>query len=305
MYRVDRRNFLLALSAAMATPIAGFAAAKGKSLLSFSTLGCPKWDWKTILGNAAQWGFSGIELRGIQAEMDLTQRPEFAPNRIQQSRAELREKNLKITNLGSSARMHEPDPVVRAKQLDEGKRFIDLAQSLKAPYIRVFGDKYVEGEPKEKTIERIVAGLKELGAHAKGSGVSVLIESHGDFPDSATLKRILESVNLPNVALLWDAHHTCVAGKETPADTYQAVGRQVRHVHLKDSVPKGTDRQYVLTGKGDVPVKETVRVLAQNGYKGYYNLEWEKTWIPELEEPEIVFPQFAQVMKEYLAAVRS
>ena len=62
------------------------------------------------------------------------------------------------------------------------------------------------------------------------------------------------------------------------------------------------ERRYVLTGTGTVPVRETVNVLARGGYRGYYCLEWEKRWHPELEEPEIAFPHYAKVMREYLAA---
>ena len=98
--------------------------------------------------------------------------------------------------------MHDPDSKVNALQLDEGKRFIDLAHELKSPYIRVFGDKFVTGEAREATLARVVAGLQNLGQHARGSGVTVLIESHGDFFDSPTLKKVLETVNLPTVALL-------------------------------------------------------------------------------------------------------
>ena len=187
--------------------------------------------------------------------------------------------------------------------MDEGKRFIDLAHALHCPFVRVFGDKFIEGEPRQTGFDRTVAGLKELGEHARKSGVTVLIESHGDFYESDTLKRLMETVNLPSVGLLWDTHHTFVSGHEKPAQTWAALGKYVKHVHLKDSIPKGNDRQYVLTGQGDVPIRETVQLLARGGYKGFYNLEWEKTWIPDLEEPEVVFPQFAKVMQEYLAAV--
>ncbi|MGE5126925.1 MAG: hypothetical protein ACM3PV_11585, partial [Betaproteobacteria bacterium] len=79
----------------------------------------------------------------------------------------------------------------------------------------------------------------------------------------------------------------------------------IRHTHLKDSKatgPKPEDRRYVLLGTGEVPVKEQVRVLAGAGYKGYYCFEWEKKWHPEIEEPEVAFPQYAKVMGEYLAA---
>jgi hypothetical protein len=50
-----------------------------------------------------------------------------------------------------------------------------------------------------------------------------------------------------------------------------------------------------------VPVKETVKALAAAGYRGYYCFEWEKKWHPEIEEPEIAFPHYAKVMREYLA----
>ena len=87
-----------------------------------------------------------------------------------------------------------------------------------------------------------------------------------------------------------------MAGEEQPADTYATLGRWVRHTHLKDSRPEGADRRYVLTGTGEVPVKEQVKVLAGGGYPGYYCFEWEKKWHPEIEEPEVAFPHYAKVM---------
>lgn len=244
-------------------------------------------------------GYSGIELRGIEAEMDLTKRPEFTGTRIAQSLKDLEALNLKITDLGASAKMHESDKTVRAAQMDEGRRFIDLAQQLRAPYVRVFGDVIPPGEAKPDVVARVIDGLRTLGAHARGSGVEVIIEAHGDFTDSPTLLEILKGAAMDNVALLWDAHHTFVAGKEAPAKTYDALKRYVRHTHLKDSKPEGEGVRYVLTGAGTVPVRETVGVLARGGYKGFYCLEWEKRWHPEIEEPEVAFPQFVATMRKY------
>ena len=61
------------------------------------------------------------------------------------------------------------------------------------------------------------------------------------------------------------------------------------------------DRHYVLTGTGEIPVQETVRVLATHGYKGYYCFEWEKRWHPDIDEPEVAFPHYAKTMRRYLA----
>jgi sugar phosphate isomerase/epimerase len=303
MSTLTRRRFVQALGACALAPavIRARAAEPARLPIGFSTLGCPEWPLSTILDVASREGYAAIELRGLQGEMDLPKRPEFSTG-VAATVADLRARDLRVSCLGSSAQLHHREPGERARQMDEARRFIDLAAKLQAPYVRVFGDKYLPDEPKTALVERVAAGMRELAAHAKGSGVEVIIESHGDVTDSATLKAILTTAG-PGAALLWDAHHTVVASKEAPADTYRELGAWVRHTHLKDSRPEGADVRYVLTGNGTVPVRDTVKVLAGAGYKGYYSFEWEKKWHPEIEEPEIAIPHYAKVMREYLREV--
>jgi sugar phosphate isomerase/epimerase len=313
MAPITRRQFAQSLTAALAAPAvikAGAwanqqASGKGKRLpLAFSTLGCPAWEWKKILEQAAQHGYAALEMRGLQNEMDLTKSPQFTGAKIKESLQDLAAHNLKISDLGASTRLAEPDPTKRVAQLDEARRFIELAHKLQTPYIRVFGGNLAKGQTMEAATELIIAGFKELHEHAKGSGVTVLIESHDAFVTSPALLKILQGANVPTAALLWDAHHTFAAGGEQPATTFKQLGKYVRHTHLKDSRPPQAgekERRYVLTGAGDVPIKETVKVLAASGYKGYYCLEWEKRWHPEIEDPEIAIPHYAKVMREYMA----
>src|SRR5215216_132588 len=122
---ISRRTFL---AVAAAAPALLRAQPRTPRLpISFSTLGCPKWPWPRIVEQAAQMGYSAIELRGIEMQMDLTKRPEFTGAGLAASIKDLDAAGLKISDLGSSARMHEADPKVRAAQMDEGKRFVDLA----------------------------------------------------------------------------------------------------------------------------------------------------------------------------------
>jgi sugar phosphate isomerase/epimerase len=268
--------------------------------LGFSTLGCPRWDWLQVLDFAAAHDYAAVELRGLQDTMDLTQRPEFAPARLPEANAQVAQRGLGISCLGSSANMHDMDPAKRSAQLDEARRFIDLAHALGAPYVRVFGNNYVPGVARDEMLAHIAGGLQELGRYAQDKGVTVLIESHGDFTDSPSLRAILERADSPAVALLWDAHHTFVSGKEEPEETVRQLGRYIRHTHLKDSVPAGADRRYVLTGTGEVPVRRQVEALRKTGYRGFYSFEWEKRWHPEIEEPEIALAQYVTVVSEYL-----
>ena len=302
MSAISRRQVLGTLAASLAAPALLRAKGRGRRLpIAFSTLGCPGWTWPTVLDQADRLGYAGIELRGIQGDMDLTKRPELTGDGLKQTRRDLEARGIVVTDLGASAHMHEKDPALRAAQLDEGRRFIDLAHALGVPYVRMFGDKVPAGESKEDAVKRVVDGFQQMAAYARPAGVTILIESHGDFTHSSDLQAIIEGVGSPAFALLWDAHNTFVAGGEAPADTYQRLGRYVRHTHLKDSKPEGNGDRYVLTGTGVIPVKEQVRILASHGYKGFYCFEWEKKWHPEIEEPEVAFPHYAKVMADYLA----
>jgi sugar phosphate isomerase/epimerase len=303
---MTRRDLLkITAASALAGPAIGSPKPAGRLPIAVSTLGCPKWDWNTIVQNTSQWGYAALELRGIQDQMDLPKCAEFSGARLKGTLRDLSAAGLVISDLGASAEMHEPDPAKRAKHMDEARRFIALAHELRVPYVRVFPNKLVPGEEKSVTFARISDGLHELGEYARPAGVTIILESHGEFRRGEDIIPLMEGAKSKNVAFLWDAHHTCVEG-EKPADTYRQLGKYTRHTHLKDSVaiagkPK-EDRQYVLTGAGAIPVRETVQVLAGNGYKGYYCFEWEKRWHPEIEDPEVAFPHYAKTMREYLAA---
>jgi sugar phosphate isomerase/epimerase len=297
------RRDLLKL-AAVAAPAIGSAQPGRRLPIAVSTLGCPKWDWNTILKNTSHYGFAALELRGIQDQMDLPKCAEFSGSRLKGTLADLSAAQLAISDLGASAQMHEPDPAKRAKHMDEARRFIDLAHEMKAPYVRVFPNQFVPGEDKQVTFARISDGLRELAQHAAPAGVTIIVESHGEFRRAEDIIPIMEGPKAKNVGFLWDAHHTCVEGEKS-ADTWARLGKYTRHTHLKDSLPIAgkpkEERRYVLTGTGEIPVKETVAVLVKNGYKGYYCFEWEKRWHPEIEEPEVAFPHYAKTMRQYLA----
>jgi sugar phosphate isomerase/epimerase len=269
--------------------------------IGFSTLGCPKWPWLKVLDQASALGYLAIEIRGIEGEMDLAKRPEFSARRLADTRRELADRQIAVSDLGASAHLHERNPTLREKQLDEARRFIDLAHDIGARWVRVFPNGYLEDEAHDVTLHRIGETLAELGWFAKGSGVGVLMESHGELTDSASLVSVMRiAETAPGTGLVWDTHHTVVTGGEAPADTWKAIGKWVRHTHIKDSIARGDDRHYVLLGQGTVGVHEIVRTLAAGGYDGVYNLEWEKVWHPDIDEPEVAIPQYAETMKTWL-----
>ncbi len=268
----NRREFLQQISSAavvsLAIPLLLYGEPASLVPMAFSTLGCPAWDWPKILSFAHEHGFQAIELRGLQGSMDLPANPIFAADRIEQTKKEIQAANLKIACVSSSANLYFDDPAKRDHQLADARRFIDLASTLEAPYVRVFGGKAESDKnpvPDDATKKRVAAGLRELGQYAGPKGVTVMIESHDHFTSSATLKDVLQAAGSDHVALLWDAHHTFATSNEEPEFTVKQLGPWIRHTHLKDSVGSGEDRKYVLTGRGNVPVERQIKALQSIG----------------------------------------
>jgi len=305
----SRRQFLKGLSLALLAPrfthgvlggeAPGHEVSRTRLPIAFSTLGCPQWEWKKILEFAVQHGFSAIELRGLQGNLDLPSHPIFAAERIQQTKREIRASKLKIACVSSSTNLYVADPKQRAAELGDARRFIDCAASLGSPYVRVFGGKDDSDNspaPTGETKARVAPGLRELANYAGPRNVTVIIESHDHFTASATLKEVLQAADSQHVGLLWDAHHTFATSNEDPEFTVRQLGSWIRHTHLKDSVGSGEDRKYVLTGHGTVPIQRQISALQSIGYKGFYCFEWEKVWHPDLEDPEIAIADFARVV---------
>src|SRR5204862_213720 len=142
---MTRRDFLRLATSTMAGPAIGWSKPARQLPIAVSTLGCPKWDWNTIVTNTSGWGFAAHELRGIQDQMDLPKCAEFSGTRLKGTLQDLSAAGLSISDLGASAQMHEPDPAKRAKHMDEARRFIDLAHQLHAPYVRVFPNQFIPG----------------------------------------------------------------------------------------------------------------------------------------------------------------
>jgi sugar phosphate isomerase/epimerase len=301
----SRRRFLQT-SAILPFALKGFSGniKAYKPLLSFSTLGCPDWTFTQIVDFAAANGYNGIEFRGIQRELYLPKCPEFnSVQHITESKSKLADKGLKVADLGSSTELHHQDAATRAKNIDEGKRFIDLAEKLDCPYIRVFPNNLPKNEERSKVTDLIIQGLAELGDFAKGSKVRVLMESHGDAVKTEELKKIMEATVQNNTGLVWDIVNMWSVTKEPPAAVYNQLNKYICHTHLKDLQFEGDKIHYVQFGTGVAPVYEAIDALYKGGYKGYYSFEWEKLWHPEIDDPQVALAGFPKAMRKHFEGI--
>ena len=304
MQQYSRRKFIRNTTTAIAgVSVAGSLMSFKTTvpLLSFSTLGCPEWNFTQITDFAKQNNYQGLEIRGILKEMDLPKCPEFKKENIAATKQLMKDKGLHFVNLGSSATMHYKAPAERQKNIDDGKRFIDLANEIGCPYIRVFPNNFPKDQEKNETINLIVDGLKTLGAYAKGSKVVVLMETHGDVVWAADIVKIMQAVNDDRIGLIWDPANMWNITKESPSVVYPQIKKYVHHTHIKDNTLDDGKINYKLLGKGVVPIFEAIDLLYKNGYKGYYSFEWEKLWHPEIDAPEVAIADYPKAMMQHFS----
>ena len=115
----------------------------------------------------------------------------------------------------------------------------------------------------------VAAALSVLAAFADYRDVTLLVESNGVYADSTRLRRLVETVASPHVAVLWDINHPYRFAGESMAETYANLAPYIRYVHVKDSVMVDGSLRYRMMGQGDLPVREALDVLMANGYSGY------------------------------------
>jgi sugar phosphate isomerase/epimerase len=265
--------------------------------IAFQTLACPDWSWERILDEAQRMGYDGIEMRGLQGEMYLPKAAPFRPDRLDETKADLRRRGLSICCLDSSCSFHDPAKTDTA--LEEGRQYIDLAVKLEVPFIRVFGDLLPSHVDRAVTVSRIAAGLTELGRYAEGKGVTVLLETHGDIHNAEIIQSIFARTESAAVGLLWDFEHPYLHGEE-PETTFGQLSGYIKHTHVKDAKKLPEGKKLCLIGDGDVPVANIIALLKENGYQGWLSLEYEKKWVPDLEEPEVSLPAFMAYVKNII-----
>jgi sugar phosphate isomerase/epimerase len=297
----SRRQFLQTAATLAATSFIAPAFSFGSKppLLAFSTLGCPDWTFQQIVDFASQHHFGGIEVRGILKQLDLPKCPEFSKQNIASTMRLMGDKDLKFVDLGSGCNLHFPESADRRKNIEEGKRFIDLAHELKCSNIRVFPNNFLKERSKEETMDLIAKGLLELGDHAKGSDVKVLMETHGDLIVVEDIEKVMKAAEHKNVGLVWDVTNMWIKTKESPTLAHQKLKKYIHHTHLKNAKLVRDQIVYTRMKEGEVPIFEAIDLLAKGGYKGYYSFEWEKLWHPELEAPELAIADYAKVMAEH------
>ncbi len=225
------------------------------------------WDLETIITKLEAAGFEAVELRtghahGVEPSLDAAGR-ERVKTRFERSK-------VRLLSLGSTCEFESPDPEERRKQVETGKRFVELAHDTGAWGVKVRPN----GLPKDKsipietTIKNIGGSLRELGDYGQRWGVEIWMEVHGPTTSNPPVAAaIMKATGHKNVGLCWNSNPVDVVNGSV-AQNFELLRPWLRNCHIHD-LP------------GDYPYREFFSLLRKSKYERYTLCE-----APESKEPE-------------------
>ena len=276
MSTTTRRGFLSRAGAAAAGLAAGAAGAiepivrKGPARLklgvcaySYRSLLTRKEEPMTLEGfleKAAELDFDGVELTSYYFK-------DTSPEFLRRIRARAFALGLDVASAAVGNNFCLPAGPARDKQIASVKTWVEHAEALGAPVMRVFAGGKQKGQSDEEAHKLLVDTVEECCAYAGEHGVFLALENHGGLTATGegTLK-ILRDVKSPWFGANLDT------GNFHSADPYAeiaAVAPYAITTHAKVEVSAAGQKAEL----ADFP--RIVKILREAGYRGYLNIEYE------------------------------
>jgi hypothetical protein len=157
--------------------------------------------------------------------------------------------------------------VVRGN-IEETKRFLDLARDVGALGVKVRPNGIPKEVPEEKTMEQIGRALAECGRAAEDSGVEIWLEVHGqDSNLPRRIQKIVEGANSPSVGICWNCNPEDLESGSIK-NNFELLRPWLRNSHINEL----WDEKY--------PWRDLFVLLKSAGYQRYTLAE-----IPETSDP--------------------
>jgi sugar phosphate isomerase/epimerase len=223
------------------------------------------WDIPTLIKNCQQTGFEAVELRtthkhGVEPSLGKQQRNEVKQRFV--------DSGVRLLSLGSTCEYHSPDPTVVRKNIEETKRFLELAHDMGALGVKVRPNGIPHEVPEEKTLGQIGKSLQECGTAGAGYGVEVWLEVHGkDSCLPRRVRRMMENANQPQVGVCWNSNLEDVEDGSVQK-SFEMLKPWLRNAHINELWVK------------EYPWRELFGLMKSAGYSRYCLAEIAETSDP-------------------------
>ena len=292
----DRRSFLRRTAALGATGLAASVAAPEEataispiertanhkfkfSLAAYSYRGLlsgkdPKLKLIDFVDDCARFGLDGAELTSYYFP------PTADEAYFRRIKAECFRRGLDVTGTAVGNDFCHPPGAKRDEEIAKVKAWVDRADWMDAPVIRIFSGKAKSQQTTDEAGRLAVEAIEECCEYAGGKGVFLALENHGGLTaEAAGLLSLVRAVDSPWFGVNLDT------GNFHSSDVY---------AELEQLAPYALNVQVKVVikpaGGGTQPsdFKRLAKILRDVGYRGYIVLEYEESGDPRQECPEFI-----------------
>ena len=182
----------------------------------------------------------------------------------------------------------------RPEDLRDG-RLLDTAEALGSPFVMPIPGLYSPEAMRDPALyaretEGFLSGMARMDAAAAARGLTVTMEDYDNARSPIAtiggMQRFLDAV--PRLTVALDTGNFLFSGEDV-LDARAAFRGRIAHAHLKDRLlkrpggmpeenglkaPTGETLWACAVGEGVIPIRETVRLLAADGYAGALTAEF-------------------------------
>ncbi len=193
---------------------------------------------------------------------------------------------VEIYSIGTRVRLAQPTAELREQQLDELRKWLDVAQKVGATHVRVFGGAKPVGATLDQAIGLAAETLKRGAEYAGARGLILGVEDDGGITDFA--KDTIEIVKRADSP--WAGMNLDIGNFRPPA-VYDQIEMSIPYAvstHVKTEVALDDGKT-----RAPVDLDRVFRMFAAHGFRGYMGLEYEASG-----DPATAVPGYLRRLKE-------
>ncbi len=265
-----------------AQPAAGYHLRPGLVAYSYrKQLAGKSLKYEDLIRMAADWGLDGLDCTVYWF-------PDTSPQFLASLRKTAFKNGIQIYNAGVRVQLSQPTPELQQAQVDDIKKWVDVADRLGANQIRVFGGPIPKGASEQQAIAWAVETLKRGAEYAGSRGITIGVEDDAGLTIAAEPTiAIVRQADSPWVGINADSGNLKADGYAK----FESMLPYATSIHLKTEISASDGKKE----KADWP--RLLAMIGNSGYKGYVGLEYEGN------EDEAQVPGYARELRALIRKV--
>lgn len=266
---MNRRQLLKALPAAALPALSTAAAAQSgrksrlrTALCAYSfrqALQAKELQYSDLIPMAVDNGIDGLDLTVYWF-------PNTSDSFLLPLRREAYRNAVEIYSISIRTNMCQPTPELREKEIAEVRKWVDVANTLGAGHIRVFGGNVPKDATEDQAAGWVKEVLKRSADYAATKGIILGLENHGGITERAErIIEIVKAVDTPWVGINLDTGNF---NRRVFEQIEMCLPYSV-NVQVKAEMRDDTGQ------RGRQDWNRVVGMIARSGYRGYLALEYE------------------------------